>query len=62
MYLFIGMYFIVKHVNDFEIQTQSQNFPDNPRISRDGRKHIFDQVQHKSACTVTEAGYLEIWL
>ena len=22
------MYFIVKHTNDFEIQTQSQNFPD----------------------------------
>ena len=32
IYLFIGMYFIVKHTNDFEIQTQSQNFPDNPRI------------------------------
>ena len=32
IYLFIGMYFIVKHTNDFEIQTQSQNFPDNPRM------------------------------
>ena len=28
------MSFIVKHTNDFEIQTQSQNFPDNPRISQ----------------------------
>ena len=25
------MYFIVKRTNNFEIQTQSQNFPDNPR-------------------------------
>ena len=35
IYLFIGMYFIVKHTNDFEIKTKkkSQNFPDNPRKS-----------------------------